>query len=194
MRWKDAWLFLGCQTLQHGCLPRKRLRLQQESATTGRHFRDCLTFEVRGGLRLAARRPFDRGVRRMTPSNEMPGTQRHQRTGAAVRTRLGGTRAPEGLLHLGWPEPNRWATRTACIFTPDDRANQCLRGKGLRASKARLTGAWLFLGCQVLQHGRLPRKRLRLQQGSAATRRHFCSCLTFEVRGGLRLGARRPLD
>jgi len=106
----------------------------------------------------------------MTLSKEMPGTRRHQRIGAGVRQPLGGTKALGDVLHLDFGrQPTRWAARVPCIFTPDDRASQRLSGRGLRASTLRLSDAWLFLGCQTLQPGRLPRMRLQLQQDSETT-------------------------
>jgi hypothetical protein len=155
-----AWLFLSCQALQHGRLLRKRLGPQQDSSMTRRYFWSCLTFDISG---LPKAGPLDGGVRRPTLSKEMPGTRRHQRRGAGVQRPLGGTKAPGDALHLNFGrQPTRWATRVAYIFTPDGPASQRLSGKGLRVSAACWKDAWLFLGCQMLQHGRLPRKRLRL--------------------------------
>jgi hypothetical protein len=123
----------------------------------------------------------------------MPETRRHQRTGAGVRPPLGGTKALRDVLHLDFGrQPTRWAARVACIFIPNGRASQRLSGRGFRASRLRSSDAWLILGCWTLQHGRLPRMRLQLQQDSETTWKHFLICLTFDVRGGPPAG--RPLD
>jgi hypothetical protein len=123
----------------------------------------------------------------------MPGTRRHQRRGAGVPRPPRGAKAPGDVLHLDFDrQPTRRAARVACIFTPDCRARQRLSGRELRASTVHWMDAWLFLACQMPQHGCPPRKRLRLQQGSETTRRHFWICLTFDVRGGPPAG--RPLD
>jgi hypothetical protein len=87
---------------------------------------------------------------------------------------LGGTKAGGDVLHLDFGRRStRWAARVACIVIPDGRASQRLSGRGLRAIMVRSNDAWLFLGCQAPQYGCPPRKRLRLQQGSEMTRRHF---------------------
>jgi hypothetical protein len=171
VRWMDAWLFLGGSTLQHGRLPDCHFSCNKGSETTRRNFWIGLTFDISG---LPQAGPLDGGVRRTTLSREMPGTRRHQPRGAGVRSPLGGTKAPGDVSHLDFDwQPTRWAARVACIFTPDGRASQRLSGKGLRASTVHSNDAWLFLGCQMLQHGCPPRKRLRLKQGSGTTRRHF---------------------
>jgi hypothetical protein len=165
VRSNGAWLFVGCPMPQHGRLPRLRLQLQQGSETTRRHLWICLTFDISG---LPQAGPLDGGVRRTTLSRKMPGTRRHQRRGAGLRPPLGGTKAPGDVFHLNFgKQPIRRAARATCIFAPNGRASQRLSGRGLRAGAMCWKDAWLFLGCQALQHGCLPTMRLRLQQGSA---------------------------
>jgi hypothetical protein len=119
---------------------------RQESGTA---VHDHLTFEVRGGLRLAARRPFDRGVRRMRLSNEMPGTRHRQRNGEVARMPLGRTNACGDLLHFGsynWTD--HWRAWIALYFHLGSQAGQHWSSRGLRASADSPDRRWAALGLQ----------------------------------------------
>ena len=161
-----------------------------------RGFSTASTFDVRGGP--LAGRPLDGVVRRATLSKEMTGTRGRRRSDWAVRWQRGRAKAPEDLWHFGscnldqlashgkpfafWFPAIQSVGSSGCLyFRPGRQASQRFRGSGLRASTVRLTDAWLFLGCQMLQHGRPPRKRTWLQQDSATTRRHFWCCLTNKL-------------
>jgi hypothetical protein len=58
-----------------------------------------LTFDVRGGLRLAAGRPLDGGVRKMTLSKAATGTQRHRRSRETAWLPDGATPMCEDFVH-----------------------------------------------------------------------------------------------
>jgi len=99
IRSTDAGQFLGCQALGGWRVPRCQLEWQTRLGLEAKAFLDCLTFDVRGGLRLAARRPFDGGVRPRRMSSERCETQRQRPSLGLKRQPSARQRNSGDLLH-----------------------------------------------------------------------------------------------
>jgi hypothetical protein len=124
----------------------------------------------------------------------MPGTRRHQRTDAGVRPPLGGTKALGDVLHLHFGrQPTRWAARVV-HFHPERPSKPALERQRASCEYGVLDGRLAVLGVPDASTWMPAAKTTSPATRLGNDAKAFLICLTFEVRGGLRLGARRPLD
>jgi hypothetical protein len=141
----EAGLFRRSQALESSKGALRNWREQRDSASR------CnlnpwrrLTFDISG---LPQAGPLDGGVRRTTLSKEMPGTRRHQRTGAGVRPPLGGTKALRDVLHLDFGrQPTRWAAPGCQHFHPGRPCKPTLERQRASCKYGALEGRLAVLG------------------------------------------------